>query len=96
MHAIAMYDEVFSWVMYGINLAIAISGVVGAGFAAVTPEDAYRAGDRMSKWAWVGIMIAAAVASYFIGGFLGIFATVAIGIYWFDVYPQLRDIQRGY
>lgn len=80
---------------YALFGAIAISGLVGAFFAATTRDDAYPAGDRQSKLIWVGILVASAFVVFTRFPFLSWVGMVAIGIYWFDVRPHLRSLISG-
>ena len=56
------------------------------------------AADRQSKWAWLGLLLGSAFVSsmglaYL--SFMAIIGVVIIGIYWFDVRPQIKDILSG-
>ena len=77
---------------------VAICGVVGAVQVGMTREDAFRAADRQSKWVWLGLLLGSAFVSsmglaYL--SFMSIIGVVIIGIYWFDVRPQIKDILSG-
>ena len=74
---------------------VAIAGVVGAITAATVREDAFTAGDRQGKWVWVAILAASAFVVMTRFPFLSWVGMVAIGVYWFDVRPQLRNILSG-
>ncbi|MCF4005798.1 DUF2516 family protein [Corynebacterium uropygiale] len=80
---------------------VAVAGVVGGVLALMTREDAFPAGDRMPKLAWVAMLFGSAVVivldvlsrgSIPILPWIGI---VIIGVYWFDVRPQLRSLIDG-
>lgn len=75
--------------------AVAIAGVVGAIMAATVREDAFTAADRQGKWVWVAILAASAFVVMTRFPFLSWAGMVAIGVYWFDVRPQLRNILSG-
>lgn len=75
--------------------AVAIAGVVGAIMAATVREDAFTAGDRQGKWVWVAILAASSFVVVTRFPFLSWVGMVAIGVYWFDVRPQLRNILSG-
>ena len=75
--------------------AVAIAGVVGAITAATVREDAFTAGDRQGKWVWVAILAASAFVVMTRFPCLSWVGMVAIGVYWFDVRPQLRNILSG-
>lgn len=85
----------YSWVEWAIYVAIAIAGVVGAVLAASVRDDAYDAAGRQGKWIWVGILAVSALVTYTRFPFLSWVGMVAIGIYWFDVRPQIKDILQG-
>lgn len=74
---------------------IALTGVIGAFFAATTREDAYQAGDRQTKWIWVAILVGSAFVVVTRVPFLSWAGMVAIGVYWFDVRPHLKSLING-
>ncbi|RNE48977.1 DUF2516 family protein [Corynebacterium alimapuense] len=82
----------FELILYSL---IAMAGLAGAFFAATTRDDAYPAGDRKSKWIWVGILFASAFVVFTRMPFLSWIGMVVIGLYWFDVRPQLRSLING-
>lgn len=74
---------------------IALTGVVGAFFAATTRDDAYQAADRQTKWIWVAILVGSAFVVITRVPFLSWAGMVAIGVYWFDVRPHLKSLISG-
>lgn len=74
---------------------VGIAGIVGAVMAGLTRQDAFSAGDRMSKVAWVAILLGSALACLSGFAFLGLIGCVFIGIYFFDVRPHLNNIIGG-
>ncbi|MBI8999581.1 DUF2516 family protein [Corynebacterium sp. CCM 9185] len=74
---------------------IGIVGLVGAALCAVTRDDAFTAADRQQKLVWTGILVASAVAMFIDVQLLHWVGMVVIGLYWFDVRPQLKDIVDG-
>ncbi|MHA2787942.1 DUF2516 family protein [Corynebacterium sp. S7] len=76
-------------------LLVAIAGIVGAVMAATTREDAFEAANRQSKWIWVAILVASAFACLLSLPFLSWIGAIAIGLYYFDVRPQINSILRG-
>lgn len=74
---------------------VGIAGIAGAVMAGLTRQDAFPAGDRMPKWAWVAILIGSGLACLSGLGFLGLVGCIFIGIYFFDVRPHLNNIIRG-
>lgn len=85
----------FAYVEGALYLAISLAGIVGAALAATTRGDAYEAAGRQSRWAWTGILVLSAVAVFTRAPFLAWIGMVAIGLYWFDVRPQIKDILNG-
>ena len=43
----------------------------------------------------IGILVVSTLLVLFTRSFIWLFGIVAIGVYWFDVYPQLKSIQNG-
>ena len=78
-----------------LMLAVGIAGIVGAVMAGTTRADAFDAANRQSKGAWVGILVLAALACLLRFPFIAWFGAVAIGIYFFDVRPQIQRIVNG-
>ncbi|MBZ8177610.1 DUF2516 family protein [Corynebacterium poyangense] len=81
------------------SVLLAIAGLVGAALAASTRDDAFPAADRMSKLAWVGMLLASS-AVLFLNFTIHLplltwIAIVIIGIYWFDVRPQIKSLIDG-
>lgn len=74
---------------------VGIAGFVGAVMAGLTRADAFDAGDRMPKVAWVAILLLSGFACISGFMFLGLIGCVFIGLYFFDVRPQLNNILRG-
>lgn len=79
-----------------IYALIALSGIIGAIQVATTREDAFAAANRQQKWVWCAILTgsSAAVIMPFIS-ILSWIGIVAIGVYYFDVRPQIKDILSG-
>lgn len=74
---------------------VGIAGIVGAVMAGLTRPDAFEAGDRMPKWAWVGILLGSGIACLSGFPFLGLIGCIFVGLYFFDVRPHLNNIIRG-
>lgn len=83
------------YVERALYVLVGIAGVVGAVLAATTRPDAFDAAGRQSKGAWVAILAVSAGALLFQLPFIAWFAAVAVGIYFFDVRPQINNILRG-
>nr|WP_234948083.1 MULTISPECIES: DUF2516 family protein [Corynebacterium] len=73
----------------------AIAGIVGAVLAATTRADAFEAANRQPKMVWVAILAFSALALLIPLPFIAWFGAVAVGIYFFDVRPQITNILRG-
>lgn len=78
-----------------LMLLVGIAGIVGAVMAGTTRADAFEAANRQSKGAWVGILVLAALACLLRYPFVAWFGAVAVGIYFFDVRPQIQRILGG-
>ena len=78
-----------------LMLVVGIAGIAGAVMAGTTRADAFEAANRQSKGAWVGILVLAALACLLRFPFIAWFGAVAIGIYFFDVRPQIQRILGG-
>lgn len=78
-----------------LMLVVGIAGIAGAVMAGTTRADAFEAANRQSKGAWVGILVLAALACLLRFPFVAWFGAVAIGIYFFDVRPQIQRILGG-
>ena len=81
-----LYANYVTLAVWGLMQIVAICGVVGA----------VQVGQ--SKWAWLGLLLGSAFVSsmglaYL--SFMAIIGVVIIGIYWFDVRPQIKDILSG-
>lgn len=83
------------YVERALYVLVGIAGVVGAVLAATTRPDAFDAAGRQSKGAWVAILAVSAGALLFQLPFIAWFGAVAVGIYFFDVRPQINNILRG-
>ena len=78
-----------------LMLVVGVAGIVGAVMAATTRADAFEAANRQSTGAWVGILVLASLACLLRFPFIAWFGAVAIGIYFFDVRPQIQRIVNG-
>ncbi len=89
--------EAVSWLHWGLFAAVGIAGIVGAIVALTMREDAFQAGDRQSKLVWVAMLAGSAFVAfaYPLLTFLSFIGAVVIGIFWFDVRPQLKGIING-
>lgn len=78
-----------------IFMAVSLFALVGAVLAAMTREDAFRAGDRQNKWVWVGLLVGSALLMNLPLPFVSWIGAIITGVYWFDVRPQLKAIING-
>ncbi len=92
---ISLLDDVFSLVIRGIYLLIAIAGFVGAAMVATTREDAFDVADRQSKLIWVALLAVSGFALLLGLPFLTWIGMVIVGLYWWDVRPQIKSILDG-
>ncbi|MCP1388016.1 DUF2516 family protein [Corynebacterium sp. TA-R-1] len=74
---------------------VAAAGIVGAVLAGTTRADAFEAANRQPKMVWVAILAFSALALLIPLPFIAWFGAVAVGIYYFDVRPQINDLLRG-
>lgn len=86
------------WLNYGLFFAVGLAGLVGVYMVLSTREDAFRAGDRQPKPVWAALLAVSATVLLLptpVLSFLSWVGAVIIGIYWFDVRPQLKDLIAG-
>ena len=87
--------RVLGYVVLLMTTIIGVAGLVGAALCVSTRDDAFTAADRQQKWVWTGMLVASAVAMFINVQLLQWVGMVVIGLYWFDVRPQLKDIVSG-
>ena len=73
-------------------LAIAVAGFIGTALVASTREDAFDAAGRQSKLVWVALMGVSSLAVALGLPILSWVGMVIIGMYWWDVRPQIKGI----
>ena len=78
-----------------IFMAVSLFALIGAVLAAMTREDAFRAGDRQNKWVWVGLLVGSALVMNLPLPFVSWIGAIITGVYWFDVRPQITNILNG-
>ncbi len=83
------------WIVQGIYIAIAIAGFIGAFMVATTREDAFEVAGRQSKMIWVALLGVSGFALMLGLPFLTWIGMVIIGLYWWDVRPQIKNILSG-
>ncbi len=86
---------VLSQILYAV---VGIFGLIGAVLALTTREDAFLAGDRHPKAVWTAMLFMSAIVLLIPLPGLSIFSwigAVIVGLYWFDVRPQLKNIING-
>lgn len=74
-------------------VAVGVAGIAGVFFASTTRADAFEAANRQPKMTWVAILALSTLALLLRLPFIAWFAAVAVGIYYFDVRPQVKDIE---
>ena len=92
---IYLFLNILNKIPMWIFAAVSLFALIGAVLAALTREDAYRAGDRQNKWVWVALLGGSAVLMNLPLPFVSWVGAIITGIYWFDVRPQLKSIIRG-
>lgn len=84
---------IFRYVIRGLFYAVALAGALGVLQCLTTREDAFPAADRKPKMTWVAILAGSTLAQFLYQiPFIGWIGMVAIGIYWFDVRPSIKDV----
>lgn len=83
------------YVERALYVLLGVAAVVGGVLAATTRPDAFEAANRQSKTVWVAILAVSAFALFLRLPFIAWFGAVAVGIYFFDVRPQITNILRG-
>ena len=78
-----------------IFMAVSLFALIGAVLAAMTREDAFRAGDRQNKWVWVGLLVGSALVMNLPLPFVSWIGAIITGGYWVEVRPQLKAIING-
>lgn len=78
-----------------LMLAVGLAGIAAAVMVGMTRSDAFEAAGRQSKGVWLGILVIASIAAALGLPFIAWIGAVAIGIYYFDVRPQIADILDG-
>lgn len=87
--------DIIALIPHYIFMAVSLFALIGAVLAAMTREDAFRAGDRQNKWVWVGLLVGSALVMNLPLPFVSWIGAIITGIYWFDVRPQLKAIING-
>lgn len=87
--------DIIASIPHYIFMAVSLFALIGAVLAAMTREDAFRAGDRQNKWVWVGLLVGSALVMNLPLYFVSWIGAIITGIYWFDVRPQLKAIING-
>lgn len=87
--------DIIALIPHYIFMAVSVFALIGAVLAAMTREDAFRAGDRQNKWVWVGLLVGSALVMNLPLYFVSWIGAIITGIYWFDVRPQLKAIING-
>ncbi|AZA14516.1 DUF2516 family protein [Corynebacterium choanae] len=82
-------------IILALHLAITLAGIVGATQIAFTRDDAFTAADRKPKWQWFAMVALSTLAVVSQIWLLSIVGVVIIGIYYFDVRPQIKDLLSG-
>lgn len=78
-----------------ITIAIGVAAIVSLVHAVVQRADAFTAVDKLSKPAWVGILVAATLVIWLFGplSLFGIIGVIAVLVYVVDVRPRTDEIQ---
>lgn len=87
--------SIIPYIEFYIYLAIAVCGLAGAATAFITRADAFTAADRQPGYIWGAMLVGSSIALALRLPIVSWVGMVVIGIYWFDVRPQIRDILSG-
>ena len=90
-----IFLQIIASIPHWIFMAVSLFALIGAILAAMTREDAFRAGDRQNKWVWVGLLVGSALLMNLPLLFVSWIGAIITGVYWFDVRPQLKAIING-
>ncbi|MBN9643816.1 DUF2516 family protein [Corynebacterium mendelii] len=78
-----------------IPYIFAVAGAIGAAQIAATREDAFEAANRKPKWFWFAMVAGSSLAMVLGVWLINIIALVILGVYFFDVRPQIKSILDG-
>ncbi|AKE40462.1 putative secreted protein [Corynebacterium kutscheri] len=92
---VAFVGYVLALLIKGFYTVLAISGVIGVILVLATRADAFEVADRQPKYVWAALLLASAFALMLQIRFLSWAGIVIIGLYWFDVRPQINNILNG-
>ncbi len=93
-----LIDDIYTWIdrvfFYGA-LGLCAWALIDC---AIRRARAFPAVGKLTKIAWLGILVLAGVLDYFFGGFsfLGSAAIIASLVYLFDVRPAVREVSGGH
>jgi Protein of unknown function (DUF2516) len=93
-------SDIYHWidlVLYVASVALSFWAIVDCAFRKAR---AFPAVNKLTKFAWLGILVASGVLSYFFGGdpvrsLIGSAAVVAALVYLCDVRPAVREVSGG-
>ncbi|WP_326597630.1 DUF2516 family protein [Streptomyces sp. NBC_01803] len=94
-----MLLEGYSWVVFGISVALVSLSLYAFAHAALQREDAFRAVDKQTKPFWLLILGLSVIVQFLplgpFGFMLVLAGIVATIVYLVDVRPALRSISGG-
>lgn len=82
-------------IIRGLYWLIAIFAFIGAFMVATTREDAFEVAGRQSKLIWTALLGVSGFALLLGLPFLTWVGMVIVGLYWWDVRPQIQNILSG-
>lgn len=92
---LSLLGDIRDLTVQGIYIAIAIAGFIGAFMVATTREDAFEVAGRQSKLVWTALLGVSGFALLLGLPFLTWIGMVVVGLYWWDVRPQIKNILAG-
>ncbi len=99
MSIASLIFDLINWAYFLLYIVIGMAGLVGAVLALLTRDDAFQAADRQPKAVWVALLFVSAIVLIIPSPALSMFTwvgAVIVGLYWFDVRPQIKNILNGH
>lgn len=90
--------DLLLWVQNLLYMGVGVAGLVGAVLVALTRDDAFPAAGRQPKMVWLAILSISAIVllvPFFGMSLFTWVGAVVVGVYWFDVRPQIKAIVNG-
>jgi hypothetical protein len=97
---VQLVSDIYLWIdriLYYVSVAISVWALVDC---AIRRARAFTAVNKLTKLAWLAILIVAGVLNFFFGGdpirsLIGSAAVIVALVYLFDVRPAVREVSGG-